>query len=36
VGAQRVLNEHRDQLAVVPLARVKDWDGQPSRAPSWD
>jgi hypothetical protein len=23
-GAQNVLNEHRDQLAVVPLARAED------------
>jgi molybdenum cofactor cytidylyltransferase len=35
-GARRVLNEHRDQLAVVPLARAEDWDVRPSMAPSWD
>jgi len=28
-GAQRMLNEHRDQLAVVPLAWAEDWDVQP-------
>jgi len=35
-GARCVLDAHRDQLAVVPLARAEDWDVPPSKASSWD
>jgi hypothetical protein len=35
-GARRLLNAHRDQLAIVPLARADHWDVPPSTSKSSD